>query len=76
MWKQGVRPNLKYYSHHFPEGTEESHIISRQLIPRPRFERGTSRLRSRSAKHFTATLGTPLLFASVLILIINVVTRI
>jgi hypothetical protein len=52
-------PNFKVVSRHFPGGAEGNHEKSQSLWPvsGPRFEPGTSRIRSRSVNHLTMTLG-------------------
>jgi hypothetical protein len=57
MWKEAVV--VKVLSQHLPGGTEENHEKPQyeELVSRPRFEHGTSRIRSRSANHSTTMFG-------------------
>jgi hypothetical protein len=48
-------PNFKLLTRHSPGGTEEGH--EKPQLEWPKFESGTSRIRSRSVNHSTLTFG-------------------
>jgi hypothetical protein len=60
MWKEANMALFKGLSRHLPEGTEKNHEKPQSgwLVTGPRFETGTSRIRSRSANHSAVTFDT------------------